>query len=274
MPGSLEIFEGLFSGLDRAASNIYSITQAQQKQKQDKELFDLKKKQYGLDIQKAEYEMSPEKVAQKKKMQDVELKREQAEIEERRVITENRKSEEVRKKDELGRDLKSNMRFMQNFMPEEHGRIMDTEAYAGEGRGGAPPPETGATGAVASYQPELFEPPPGTDFEWEMGGMPKVKSEKEAKGPNTQERARERIEGKVLNKQKLTPQESKLYYGYQEDRSVTLEDLENSFGIGAGDGGGEISLPSDIKTTTEARDWLMDNKGMTNDEAIDWIRSQ
>lgn len=68
---------------------------------------------------------------------------------------------------------------MQNFMPGEYDRIMGTEAYAGEGRGGAPPPETGATGAVESYQPELFEAPEGTEFEWEMGEMPKVKPKKE-----------------------------------------------------------------------------------------------
>ena len=263
MPDTLTILSGIAMGAEQAASNIYNISQAQQKLKQERELFGLKKKQYKLDIQKAEYEMSPENLAIDKKLRDIELKKDEADLEEKETIVTARKSEEQRKL----KDYQEKMRMSETlrpdiFAPEEVRGAAGGQQSAYQGAIQSLPYGTQGPPAIPSMP---YEPRPGEEISYEVGGI-----KGKVKGLDAQERARERIEQKVLKGEDLTPQENKLYYGFQKD--ISLEELERSFGISGG--ATKVTLPSNIKTTTQARDWLMKSKGMSEDEAIEWIRSQ
>lgn len=55
----------------------------------------------------------------------------------------------------------------------------------------------------------------------------------------------------------------------------TLINLNNEMGILTGDEQSkQISLPQEIKTTSQAIDYLIKNNGMNKDQAIEWLRSQ
>ena len=96
MAKTLDILAGIGKGYMQAASNIFAISQAQEKLKQERDMFDIKKKQYKLDLRKAEYELSPEALERKKKMDDAELKLDESTIAAKEVTTKIAKSEEMR----------------------------------------------------------------------------------------------------------------------------------------------------------------------------------
>jgi len=205
---------GAAQGFEKASSNLFNIMVAKEKLKRDKDQWELDNKIKGLQLKKAEHALSPDQLA----MESEKLKAETAAAKSKYnldLITIESKEREEREKSTQAQAV---MGLMKTYAPDilRAGTDEGGVAYAPRG--------SGRPGAI----PEIPE-----GISWEFGGAEFGRGKVQA--PKAQERERGRIEQKVLKGEALSPQESKLYYGFQE--GISLEDLERSFGISGGGGG-------------------------------------
>jgi len=217
MPDTLTILQGLVGGAEKAANNIYAITQAREKAKKEDQTFQLDRKVKESQIKRAELDLDPDKIQFEKDKLKYEIQSHKSKHELNMLTIKNKESEEKRKLE----GYQSDMRTAERLRPDIFGGG-EEERGSADGVPNIP--------GMPYERPELRE---GESFKFRgmtMTGKKQV---------NTQEQMR--IEAKKILDAggTLSPEQKKLLYGYQE--GITLEDLERGFGIEkGGDGGNQL----------------------------------
>ena len=130
----LSMIGGIAEGIDKAANNLFAISMAKNKLKQDNEIFNLTKKQKELEIKKAEYTLDPEQLQLERNKLDAETKAQTAlfNLRSLQMETEEKKQKKELEMNTVGMNMVKQFLEGKYKMPEGTGVRVGPYAIAGK----------------------------------------------------------------------------------------------------------------------------------------------
>lgn len=308
----LAIAEGIAGGINQGVMNLLNVMEARNKWRQDKELFDIQKKKANLDLKELEFTTSPEMFEfrkgevkaktlafeNKQKLDDANLTKVEAGA--RKALDEEKQvasqkflagfSGETAEGTffEGGAGIDGGEQFSDAQIAEEaRQQFSVTRGQAGRkalGLESEVKPSFGQQQKIAAMRSGLARGKVVIGKEWGEPTIYEPKTMDEAVSVITEAnldpalfreelaRFEETIVQDNRGRKFTVPQyqlEEALNSGYTQVEKI-IEDENAKRGAATGD----IALPSEIKTTSQAVKWLTENQGLSEEEAKDWIRNQ